>query len=75
MRHLSLVPTPWRKSVKFVMEFCFCQSDCEVSWMSHFDCVVDLLGVMVGRASHQTDDEMLKFARQLILQILDQVLM
>lgn len=36
---------------------------------------MDFFGIMVGPGSHQTDDETLKFARQLILQILNQVLL
>ena len=43
--------------------------------MSYFDCIMDFFGVMVGWGSHQTDDETLKFARQLVLQILNQVLL
>lgn len=44
-------------------------------WRSYFDGIVDFFGIVVGRGSHQTDDETLKFASQLIFQIFNQVLL
>lgn len=43
--------------------------------MSYFECIVDFFGIMVGWGSHQTHDETLEFTRQLILQIINQVLL
>lgn len=42
--------------------------------MSYFYCIVDFFGIVVGRSSHQTDDETLKLACQLVFQIINQVL-
>lgn len=44
-------------------------------WRSYFDGIMDFFGIVVGRGSHQTDDETLKFASQLIFQIFNQVLL
>ena len=41
---------------------------------SYFDGIVDLFGVMLSWSPHQADDETLKLARQLIFQVIDQVL-
>lgn len=43
--------------------------------MSDLDGVVDFFGIVVGWASHQADDEPLKFTRQLILQVVNEVLL
>lgn len=40
-------------------------------WMSDLQGVVDFFGIMVGWASHQADDEPLKFTGQLILQVVN----
>lgn len=36
---------------------------------------MDFFGIVVGRGSHQTDNEALKFSRELIFEIINQVLM
>lgn len=43
--------------------------------VTNLDGIVDLFGIVVGRGSHQADDETLKFASQLIFQIINQVLL
>lgn len=44
-------------------------------WIPDLDGVVDFFGIVVGWASHQADDKPLKFTRQLILQIINEVLL
>lgn len=43
--------------------------------VTNLDGIVDLFGIVVARGSHQADDETLKFASQLIFQIINQVLL
>lgn len=46
-----------------------------ITFLAYFDCIMDFFGIVVGPGSHQTDNEALKFSRELIFEIINQVLM
>lgn len=50
-------------------------SESESHFLAYFDCIMDFFGIVVGWGSHQTDNEALKFSRELIFEIINQVLM